>query len=78
MKDAKFLAEAKRLNHEILPTSGVELDRLVAEMMATPKELLADAEKAMEFGSSYESCQARSDKTACAAQKKKKKKKKAE
>jgi tripartite-type tricarboxylate transporter receptor subunit TctC len=76
MKDAKFLAEAKRLNHEILPTSGVELDRLVAEMMATPKELLADAEKAMEFGSSYESCQARSDKTACAAKKKKKKKKK--
>ncbi|MGE0651691.1 MAG: Bug family tripartite tricarboxylate transporter substrate binding protein [Alphaproteobacteria bacterium] len=80
MKDAKFLAEAKRLNHEIQPTSGVELDRLVAEMMATPKELLADAEKAMEYGTSYESCQARSgaDKKACAAKKTKKKKKKAE
>jgi tripartite-type tricarboxylate transporter receptor subunit TctC len=78
MKDAKFLAEAKRLNHEIEPTSGVELDKVVAEMMATPKELLADAEQAMEYGSKYESCQARSDKAACAAKKKKKKKKKAE
>jgi lysozyme family protein len=47
-------------------------------MMATPKELLADAEQAMEYGSKYESCQARSDKAACAAKKKKKKKKKAE
>lgn len=74
LKDAKFLAEAKRLNHDIAATSGVELDQLVAEMMATPKDLVALAETAQDFNAKAETCSALSDKAACAAKKKKKKK----
>lgn len=76
MTDAKFLADAKKLNFDISPTSGVELQQIVADMMATPKEFLAEAKSAMRYGSDYDTCAKLSGKKACRKKKKKKKKKK--
>ena len=39
MKDAAFLAEAKKINLEIDPVSGVEMQKIVAGIVATPKEV---------------------------------------
>ena len=43
MKDAEFLAEAKRLNIDVNPVSGKEIDRLLAELYATPKDVIHKA-----------------------------------
>ena len=76
MTDPKFLAAAKKRNFEVKPTSGLELNRIVADMMATPKEFLADAKKAMAYRSAYDTCAKLSGKKACRKKKKRKKKKK--
>jgi len=76
MTDPKFLAAAKKRNFVVRPTSGLELNRIVADMMATPKDLLADAKKAMSYRSAYDTCAKLSGKKACRKKKKRKKKKK--
>jgi tripartite-type tricarboxylate transporter receptor subunit TctC len=43
MKDPEFLAEAQRLNLDVSPLSGAEIDKALAEVYATPKELVKKA-----------------------------------
>jgi tripartite-type tricarboxylate transporter receptor subunit TctC len=43
MKDATFLAEAKTARLEIAPISGAELQKLVADIYRTPKDVVAKA-----------------------------------
>jgi tripartite-type tricarboxylate transporter receptor subunit TctC len=43
MKDPEFLAEAQKLNLDVSPLSGAEIDRSLAEVYATPKELVKKA-----------------------------------
>jgi tripartite-type tricarboxylate transporter receptor subunit TctC len=45
--DPDFLAEAERLNFEVNPVSANQLDALLAEAYATPKDVIAKAAKAM-------------------------------
>ncbi|MDE2473937.1 MAG: hypothetical protein KGO48_02705, partial [Alphaproteobacteria bacterium] len=48
MKDPQFLAEAKRLNLEVRPVSGSDVEKLIKELYATPPDvvkLAAQAEK---------------------------------
>ena len=40
MADPIFLAEAKKINLDLAPVSGPEVQKLIAELAATPKELL--------------------------------------
>jgi hypothetical protein len=47
MRDADFLAEAQKLNFEIHPVSAATIDGLLAEVYATPKDVLARAAKAI-------------------------------
>lgn len=47
MTDANFLAEAKRLDFDVHPVSGAAIDSLLAELYATPKDVLAKATKAI-------------------------------
>jgi tripartite-type tricarboxylate transporter receptor subunit TctC len=47
MKDGDFLAEAKKSGFDINPVNGAEIDRLLKEVYATPKDLAAKAAKAM-------------------------------
>jgi hypothetical protein len=48
MKDADFLAEAKKLDLEVAPVSGVEVERLVREIYATPPEVVKLARDSMQ------------------------------
>jgi tripartite-type tricarboxylate transporter receptor subunit TctC len=43
MKDPEFLADAKKINAEIRPVAGVEVEGLVKKIMATPEPLAARA-----------------------------------
>jgi tripartite-type tricarboxylate transporter receptor subunit TctC len=48
MKDPQFLAEAKRLDLEVRPVSGADVEKLIKEIYATPPDvvkLAAQAEK---------------------------------
>jgi tripartite-type tricarboxylate transporter receptor subunit TctC len=47
MRDADFLGEAQKLSFEIRPVSAATIDRLLAEVYATPKDVLARAAKAI-------------------------------
>ena len=47
MKDPAFLADAKRLQIDINPVSGAEVDALVAAAYATPKDVIAKAARAI-------------------------------
>src|SRR5215470_9866706 len=47
MRDADFLAEAQKLNFEIHPVSAATIDGLLAEVYATPKDVIARAAKAI-------------------------------
>ena len=47
MRDADFLAEAQKLSFEIHPVSSATIDDLLAEVYATPKDVLARAAKAI-------------------------------
>jgi hypothetical protein len=48
MRDPEFVAEALRLRLEVNPTAGAEIDRLLAELYATPKDVLDQARQAMQ------------------------------
>ena len=47
MRDADFLAEAQKLSFEIHPVSAATVEGLLAEVYATPKDVLARAAKAI-------------------------------
>jgi tripartite-type tricarboxylate transporter receptor subunit TctC len=43
MKDPEYLAEAKKSRIDVNPVSGAEIDKLLAELYATPKNVIAKA-----------------------------------
>ena len=45
MKDPEYLADAKKLNIDVNPVSGTALDKLLAELYATPKDVVKKAER---------------------------------
>jgi hypothetical protein len=47
MKDPEFLAEAKKLNLDVAPVSAAALDKLLAELYATPKDVIKKASEAI-------------------------------
>jgi tripartite-type tricarboxylate transporter receptor subunit TctC len=47
MKDPEFLAEAQKLNMEISPVSGQDVEALVTKIMTTPADLAARARAAL-------------------------------
>jgi hypothetical protein len=48
MKDPELLAEAKRKNFDITPTSGEELEALAKQVMAQPPEIVERVKILME------------------------------
>jgi tripartite-type tricarboxylate transporter receptor subunit TctC len=46
VKDPEFLAEAKKLDLDVNPVSGKAIDKLLVELYATPKDVLAKAGQA--------------------------------
>jgi tripartite-type tricarboxylate transporter receptor subunit TctC len=47
MKDPEYLEEAKKLNIDVNPVSGKALDAMLAELYATPKDVLKKASEAV-------------------------------
>ena len=47
MKDPEFLAEAKLRGQEVNPVSGAALDQMLAELYATPKDVIAETKAAI-------------------------------
>ena len=47
MKDPEFLAEAKLRGQEVNPVTGETLDKLLAELYATPKDVIAETKAAI-------------------------------
>jgi hypothetical protein len=47
MRDSDFLAEAQKLNFDVRPVGASTIDSLLAEVYATPKDVLARAAKAI-------------------------------
>jgi tripartite-type tricarboxylate transporter receptor subunit TctC len=47
MTDADFLAEAKKLDFDVRPVSAAAIDAMLAELYATPRDVLAKATKAI-------------------------------
>ena len=48
MQDKDFIAEAKKIDLEINPVSGADVEKLVKEVYATPPEIVAKAKTAAE------------------------------
>jgi tripartite-type tricarboxylate transporter receptor subunit TctC len=47
MKDPDFVAETTKVKLEVNPASGAEIDRLLAEIYATPKDVIEKAKQAV-------------------------------
>jgi tripartite-type tricarboxylate transporter receptor subunit TctC len=47
LKDAEFLAEAKARGQEVNPVSGADIDKLLVELYATPKDVVAETKAAI-------------------------------
>ncbi len=47
MKDGVFLAEAQKLNFDVRPVSAAQIDKMLADVYATPKDVIARATKAI-------------------------------
>jgi tripartite-type tricarboxylate transporter receptor subunit TctC len=47
MQDRDFIAETNKLGLEVNPASGAEIDRLLAEIYATPKSVIEKAKQAV-------------------------------
>jgi tripartite-type tricarboxylate transporter receptor subunit TctC len=47
MKDPEFLEDAKKMNSDVAPVSAKELDALLAELYATPKDVIQKAGQAV-------------------------------
>jgi hypothetical protein len=43
MRDPAFLADARKLQLDIAPVSGEDIDGVIASLYATPKEVIARA-----------------------------------
>jgi tripartite-type tricarboxylate transporter receptor subunit TctC len=52
MKDAEFLADAKRQNLDVDPVSGEEIAAIIRKIYASPKEVIARAKSVLEAGKS--------------------------
>lgn len=50
MRDAEFAAEAKRTDRELSPSRGEEVQKVVAAVVATPKDVVAYARRILEEG----------------------------
>jgi tripartite-type tricarboxylate transporter receptor subunit TctC len=50
MRDPDFLADAARQQLKIAPISGADIDRMIADLAAIPKDVIADAAKLMGTG----------------------------
>jgi tripartite-type tricarboxylate transporter receptor subunit TctC len=50
MKDPEYLAEAKRHSLDVDPTSGAEIETIIREIYASPPEVIARAQAALEEG----------------------------
>jgi tripartite-type tricarboxylate transporter receptor subunit TctC len=50
MVDPEFLADAKRANLEVRPTSGTEADVLIRQVYATPPDVVKRAAEFMKEG----------------------------
>jgi len=47
MKDREFLADAEKLQADVSPVPASEIDKLLADVYATPKDIIAKAAKAI-------------------------------
>ena len=47
MKDAEYLADAKKSRIDVNPVSGADIDKLLAELYATPKDVIQKASQAI-------------------------------
>jgi tripartite-type tricarboxylate transporter receptor subunit TctC len=47
MQDPEFVAETNKVKLEVSPTSGAEIDRLLAQIYDTPKEVIEKAKQAV-------------------------------
>jgi tripartite-type tricarboxylate transporter receptor subunit TctC len=47
MTDSDFLAEAQKLNFDVRPVNAAQIDKMLAEVYATPKDVIARATKAI-------------------------------
>ena len=47
MKDPEFLSDAAKSQADVSPVSAGEIERLLADVYATPKDIVAKAAKAM-------------------------------
>ena len=47
MKDPEFLADAEKMQAEVSPVSAATIEKLLAEIYATPKDIVAKAAKAI-------------------------------
>lgn len=48
-KDPKFVSDAKKERRAVLPISGEEMQKVMAELAATPKKVLASAKELVKF-----------------------------
>jgi tripartite-type tricarboxylate transporter receptor subunit TctC len=47
MKDPDFLADAANMQADVNPVTAAEIEKLLAEIYATPKDIVAKAAKAI-------------------------------
>jgi tripartite-type tricarboxylate transporter receptor subunit TctC len=47
MKDPEFLADAQKMQADVNPVTAAEIEKLLAEIYATPKDIVAKAAKAI-------------------------------
>ena len=71
MKDPKFIAEAKKRNASVDPTSGKDLQKIIADIYKTPKSTIKAAQQGLKGYKKFKSCKGK----LCKKKKKKKKKK---
>ena len=76
MASDAFLKEAKSRKMDINPSTGVELQALVKEILATPKDVQKLARAAVTKGAVFDCKKLVKDSKMCRSKKKKKKKKK--
>lgn len=74
MKDPEFLADAKRVQIEVNPMRGADIQKLVTEILATPKKIIGMTNAALARNATQ--CLQFTDPKYCRSKKKKRKKKK--
>lgn len=75
MKDPKFLSEAHRMKLDINPVSGVEVQKVVDEVVSAPADIVALTKAALTKGETFDCKSLVKDKKLCKSKKKKKHKK---